>query len=185
MTDRKQRERDKWLQDVQDRQRNIVFPQTLVNETRLWRNIGTRPATPLTWAGLAIFGAFVLGFGGYVLFVILQAGVFWAFALRMVIIFGLIFGLIAWGTHRNLKKLKSAREIRRNDSHDGLDIRWRIISYTAAKVPEIAGHACNFENMDCRRLTQNLRSRDSVPFSTRLKLFLYRPSPHMQRSRSM
>jgi hypothetical protein len=33
------KQREQWLRDVQDRQRNVVFPETLSNETRLWRNI--------------------------------------------------------------------------------------------------------------------------------------------------
>jgi hypothetical protein len=35
----KQVSRDKWLRDVDARQRNIVFPDTAQNEARFWRNI--------------------------------------------------------------------------------------------------------------------------------------------------
>ena len=31
--------RDEWLQDIQARQRNVVFPDTANNEARFWRNI--------------------------------------------------------------------------------------------------------------------------------------------------
>jgi hypothetical protein len=107
MSERKQREQ--WLQDIQDRQRNIVFPQTLANETRLWRNLGTRKPTALTWAGLAVLGLFVLGFAGYFLVILIQAGALLAGALVMLLIFGPIFGLIAWATRRSLRNLENSR----------------------------------------------------------------------------
>ena len=31
--------REQWEQDIQARQRNVVFPDTVQNETRFWRNI--------------------------------------------------------------------------------------------------------------------------------------------------
>ena len=31
--------REEWLQDVETRQRNVVFPDTVNNEARFWRNI--------------------------------------------------------------------------------------------------------------------------------------------------
>jgi hypothetical protein len=31
--------RDRWLGDVRQRQRNVVFPDTAANESRFWRNI--------------------------------------------------------------------------------------------------------------------------------------------------
>jgi|HubBroStandDraft_2_1064218.scaffolds.fasta_scaffold00231_1 hypothetical protein len=31
--------RDRWLSDVDARQRNVVFPDTAANESRFWRNI--------------------------------------------------------------------------------------------------------------------------------------------------
>jgi hypothetical protein len=107
MSERKQREQ--WLQDIQDRQRNIVFPQTLANETRLWRNLGTRKPTALTWSGLAVLGLFVLGFAGYFLVILIQAGALLAGALVMLLIFGPIFGLIAWATRRSLRNLENSR----------------------------------------------------------------------------
>ena len=35
----KHRDRDEWLNDINARQRNIVFPDTANNEGRFWRNI--------------------------------------------------------------------------------------------------------------------------------------------------
>jgi hypothetical protein len=94
MSDRKQREQ--WLQDVEDRQKNIVFPQTLANETRLWRNLGTRKPTALTWTGLAILAIFALGFIGFLTYSLARDGT-------------PIFGAIAWATRRNLRKLETSR----------------------------------------------------------------------------
>jgi len=31
--------RDRWIDDVRQRQRNVVFPDTAANESRFWRNI--------------------------------------------------------------------------------------------------------------------------------------------------
>ena len=31
--------REEWLQDIETRQRNVVFPDTVNNEARFWRNI--------------------------------------------------------------------------------------------------------------------------------------------------
>jgi hypothetical protein len=107
MSGRKQREQ--WLQDVQDRQRNIVFPQTLANETRLWRNMGMKPPTVLTWAGLTVLGLFVLGGMGYFLVIWIQAGTFWVAVLTILFIFGPVFGLIIWATRRNLQNLENSR----------------------------------------------------------------------------
>jgi hypothetical protein len=107
MSERKQR--DQWMQDVRDRQNNIVFPQTLANETRLWRNIGTGPTTALTWAGLAVLAVFAFGSGGYFLAIWIQAGAFWVGAVTMLLIFGPIFGLIVWATRRSLRKLEDSR----------------------------------------------------------------------------
>ena len=33
--------REEWLQDIDARQRNTVFPDTVQNETRLWRNLAS------------------------------------------------------------------------------------------------------------------------------------------------
>ena len=106
------KQRDQWLQDVRDRQNNIVFPQTLANETRLWRNIGTRPATALTWAGLAVLGLFVFGFIAILLVIFIRAGE-WvevlAGLLATLLVFGPIIGLVVWATRRNLRKLENSR----------------------------------------------------------------------------
>jgi hypothetical protein len=113
MGDRKQHQQ--WMQDVEDRQRNVVFPQTLANETRLWRNVLSGEATALTWAGLAVFGTFVFGFLIYILKVFNDSGGVLHGVLVTVLIFGPMFGVIAWATRRNLRKIESSRHKSRQE----------------------------------------------------------------------
>ena len=107
MSERKQPEQ--WMRDVQDRQRNVVFPETLANETRLWRNILNGNATALTWIGLAVVGINVFGLLVVFLKMLKNGGGLWVGILEMVLIFGPIFGLIVWATRRNLRKLENSR----------------------------------------------------------------------------
>jgi len=106
-------QRDQWLQDVRDRQTNIAFPQTLANETRGWREIGTRPATALAWADLTVLGLFVSGFMAILLFISLRANggrvQVPAGAAVTLLIFGPILALIVWATRRNLRDLEHSR----------------------------------------------------------------------------
>ena len=106
MSERKQREQ--WQRDVQDRQRNVVFPQTLANETRLWQNILNGNATMLTWVALAILALFVFGLVVVFLVILIRAGATWSAILAPLLIFGPIFWLIAWATRRNLRKLENS-----------------------------------------------------------------------------
>jgi len=55
-------EHDQWLQDVEARQRNIVFPDTVQNEARFWHNLSKRPLHTSTKIGLAFLA--VMGLGG-------------------------------------------------------------------------------------------------------------------------
>jgi hypothetical protein len=70
-----QHKRDQWLHDIESRQRNIVFPDTLQNETRFWRNLGKGPSKTSTKIGLAVLGIFVFGFLAAILVGAFQAGV--------------------------------------------------------------------------------------------------------------
>ena len=53
--------RDEWLQDIEDRQRNIVFPDTAANEARFWRNLidGKQRLTVAQKIGVAIISLMV------------------------------------------------------------------------------------------------------------------------------
>jgi hypothetical protein len=100
---------DRWLQDIEARQRNIVFPNTVENETRFWRNLGTGPSKTSTKLGLAVLALFVFGFGGVILVASYQAGTMWSFLLAMLLFCGSLFGAIAWATRRSLRNIQNGR----------------------------------------------------------------------------
>jgi len=66
----KEHKRDEWLHDIDARQRNVVFPDTVVNEGRFWRNVaeGKRRLTTVQKIGVGLLGlcaitiAFVITF---------------------------------------------------------------------------------------------------------------------------
>jgi hypothetical protein len=99
---------EEWARDIEARQRNVVFPDTVQNEARFWRNAGDKSWTPATKVGLGILavglGAFVVRAG--IAFV--EEGVALRMAVGMLLIWGPIFGAVAWATRRAL----------RNSSHD-------------------------------------------------------------------
>jgi hypothetical protein len=104
-----QHKREQWLQDAETRQRNIVFPNTVENETRFWRNLGTGPSNTATKIGLAILAIFVFGLGGTILVASYQAGALWGLLLAMLLFCGPLFGAIAWATRRSLRDIEKAR----------------------------------------------------------------------------
>jgi hypothetical protein len=55
--------RQEWEQDVSARQRNIVFPDTVQNETRLWRNLksGKQKFTIVHAIGIALIFLMLIG----------------------------------------------------------------------------------------------------------------------------
>jgi hypothetical protein len=55
--------REEWQQDINARQRNIVFPDTAQNEGRLWRNLasGTQRLTIVQAVGAALIFLTLLG----------------------------------------------------------------------------------------------------------------------------
>jgi len=108
------RKRDQWLQDVEARQRNIVFPNTVENEARFWRNLGTQRSNTSTKVGLGILGAFVYA-GLITIFVAaFREGVAWRLAVGMILFCGPLFGAIAWATRRSLRNIEKARRYPRN-----------------------------------------------------------------------
>src|SRR5206468_2967229 len=66
----KEHKRDEWLHDVDARQRNVVFPNTVANEARFWRNVaeGKQCLTTVQKIGIGLLGlcaiaiAFVITF---------------------------------------------------------------------------------------------------------------------------
>jgi hypothetical protein len=108
--------RDRWMRDIQSRQRNIVFPDTTQNEARFWRNLGNPAFNTPAKIGLGVFAAWVLG----ILIVVvaeLRLDNSWAQHLASVVlgllfVFGPIFGAIAWATNRALRRVGITRKRR-------------------------------------------------------------------------
>jgi hypothetical protein len=59
--------KDDWLRDVTGRQQNVIFPDTVQNEGRFWRNVwaGKTHLNHAQWIGMVIL---LLFFGGSLLF---------------------------------------------------------------------------------------------------------------------
>ena len=101
--------RDQWLQDIETRQRNIVLPDTVQNETRFWRNLSGRPLSTSSKIGLALLAVLGWGFFARVVVAMIKEGVIWAFVVGMVLLWGPIFGVIAWATRRALRNIHDRR----------------------------------------------------------------------------
>jgi len=63
----KRHSKDEWLRDIDARQRNVVFPDTVQNEGRFWRNIysGEQRLNAAQWVGVLLLFIF---FGGSLVF---------------------------------------------------------------------------------------------------------------------
>jgi hypothetical protein len=100
---------EQWLQDAEARQHNVVFPNTVQNETRFWRNLGKAPSSIPARAGLVILAIFVLVFAAMILVATYQGGVLWEFGLGIFLFCGSVFGAIAWATRRSLSNIRNTR----------------------------------------------------------------------------
>ncbi len=69
----KKQSREEFQQDIDARQRNIVFPDTAANEARFWRNVMSG-RQPLTWPQII----------GFALIFLMMAGVFMSVGLDVV-----------------------------------------------------------------------------------------------------
>ena len=103
------KKREQWLRDIEARQRNLVFPDTVQNEARFWRNLSQRPLSTTEKIGLALLALLGWGFFLRVLFAIAKGGVIWPFVLGMILIWGPMFGVIAWATRRALRNIRDTR----------------------------------------------------------------------------
>jgi hypothetical protein len=101
--------RDQWLQDVEARQRNVVFPETVQNEARFWRNISKLPLNTSSKIGLVLLALLGWGVFARLFLATIQAGVTWLFVLGMLLLWGPILGVIAWATRRSLRNIHNAR----------------------------------------------------------------------------
>jgi hypothetical protein len=108
-----------WLQDLRNRQRNIVFPDTVLNTGNFYRNMLAKKAhfNPVQRAGLVVMSLVLICisilllspiFGdsenGPVKFVITLEGV----------LFGLLYGLVGF---RILKRAATARPVSQHRRH--------------------------------------------------------------------
>jgi len=69
--------RDQWLQDIQARQSNVVFPDAVQNEARFWRKLGKGPSRIAARAGLVVLAIFVLACVAIILVATSGGGVLW------------------------------------------------------------------------------------------------------------
>jgi hypothetical protein len=106
---RKQKQREEWLRDVEARQHNVVFPDTVQNEARFWRNLGKFPTSTSARAGLVVLAMFVFVWAATILISTYRVGVLWEFVLGMILFCGSIFGAIAWATRRSLRNIEDGR----------------------------------------------------------------------------
>jgi hypothetical protein len=100
--------RDEWMRDVAASQRNIVFPDTVANEARFWRNLGSRPLTAVQKIGLIVLILMVVGL--FVLYTItngesdfrskLLSGM--SLWLTTLVIVAPLMACLAWATKRAL-----------------------------------------------------------------------------------
>jgi hypothetical protein len=107
--------RERWLHDMEARQRNVVFPDTVQNEARFWPNLGKHQGwTTTSKIGLLILGIFVFGGLATILIAVLSQGATaaWVLVLAMLLVWGPIFGLIAWATRRTLRRIEGGRRTR-------------------------------------------------------------------------
>jgi len=101
------RNQDRWLKDIEARQRNIVFPDTTRNSSRFWQNLGTIPSAT-SWTGLLILAVFYFTLLAAFLCIIFRSGKLLSFILATLLIGGPIFAGIAWATRRTLRNLQNA-----------------------------------------------------------------------------
>jgi sterol desaturase/sphingolipid hydroxylase (fatty acid hydroxylase superfamily) len=96
------------FRNVDARQGYVTVPDTAENERRFWRS--QQPLTTLQEIGLSLFAAFVFGTLAVMIWAISE-GPDWSskivsgasFLIWGVVIFGPLFALLAWATHRALK----------------------------------------------------------------------------------
>jgi hypothetical protein len=84
----KQKQREEWLRDVEARQHNIVFPDTVQNEARFWRNLGKYPSSTPAKVGLVVLAVFVFIWAAIFLVASYGGGILWEFLFGMILFCG-------------------------------------------------------------------------------------------------
>jgi hypothetical protein len=122
------RRREEWLRDIEERQRNIVFPDTVQNEGRFWRNLTTRTQrlTKAQIFGIALFYILLLGMvsneavrrfrfagSGSVFDRLIAAFGGWAI---LFLLFGALFLVLRWRVRRALREFDSRNAHKRISS---------------------------------------------------------------------
>src|ERR1700760_1846739 len=107
--------RDEWLRDVDNRQRNTVFPDTSRNEARFLRNLAASPRKPSTAIG-AVLAVFVATGAGILVVASFESGFITGLALVIgtLVFAGSMLVAVAWGTRRALGEAESSRRKRRD-----------------------------------------------------------------------
>jgi hypothetical protein len=105
------------LRDAKASQRNIVFPQTLVNETRFWRNLSARRPNTTTKIGLLILALFVFGLMAAFVRILFLSGASWLVVVATLLVWGPVFAAISWATKRNLRNIDDAHRSSRTRKH--------------------------------------------------------------------
>jgi hypothetical protein len=104
-------------QEIDARQRNLVYPDTLSNEVRFWRNLDNRRLTTPQKIGLALL---VLLFGRFLATLLrteIQEGLVWRDGLAIVAFWGPLFAALAWGTRRALREATEAKKRKKGPHH--------------------------------------------------------------------
>jgi hypothetical protein len=111
--------RAQWMRDLENRQRNVVFPDTVQNEARFWRNLGSTSWKTSTKIGLSLLAVIVGGRLAFLAVEILREG-FRSTLVALAILFLVwapIFSGLAWAVRRNLKKIEKQRNASRTRRH--------------------------------------------------------------------
>ena len=106
--------RETWRHDVDSRQRSSVYPDTLANEVRFWRNLGSQRLSTTQKIGLAILAVFFGGFLVRLSLAVMQAGLALKVLVGILFLWGPIFAGIAWGTRKALRELAARKNKERN-----------------------------------------------------------------------
>jgi hypothetical protein len=99
---------EQWMQDIEARQRNVVFPDTVQNEARFWRNLGSPPFSTAHKIGLFLLCLFFFGGPAAIVYDIVRWDTYGTqeiaeTAILTLLVAGSFFGIIAWTANRTLR----------------------------------------------------------------------------------
>jgi hypothetical protein len=94
------------MQDAHLRQRNIVFPDTVRNEARFWRNIATHHLTPVQVIGVAVMGLAMLLPLWFIIKCLASSPIYWL----VLTLYGILFLLLRWRVRKALGDVERQRQ---------------------------------------------------------------------------